>query len=207
MSKKILIIGAMSVVSFLFLLYINKDSTVEIYDNNIIQDIYNIAWSDTNNNDINTPTEETYIDQWLSIKYPSDRKIRTDDSKYLVTFLAPWYYLEDNNRPFISISKTEVPTFMSNIWIDEWYNLAKEKIQKKLPSRTEYTNINITINWLVTKQIVFKYTEDWVEFKWQQNIFFKGRYLYVITYDSIIDTFNKFINPANTIMQSISIKD
>lgn len=138
----------------------------------------------------------------LSIRYPSGRTVQENSFNSIVMFFTP---LGDGDtfKENAGITKENLSEKMT---LDAYYNNARSLLSGAIKEFKEISVTETTINNLPAKKVVFAGKQDEYNIQWQQYVILKDTTIYVITYTSLVDTFNQHLADFDAMAQSLVLQ-
>lgn len=223
-NKKLLTLCVLLSASLL-LVWCNKSTT---------QDIDTDSNTEIINEETNTQNEQADTDTKVEIKEEAKeevkQEVKVDDSKQIafsyenkkenfsLDIPQNWTFKEDEYNFSVILYTPEDDDIRENLWvtvqepqvetnINEYYTKTVQRFKDSTQWFKEIESKDLDINWLNGKSIVYKYTEWSNEIKAQQTILMKQNKIFVLQYTATKDTFKKYSDTINKIIESFKVLD
>jgi len=160
----------------------------------------------------NTESEATALDGYSSysnadyaftLQYPSDWEYQENTFGSHIMIFSP-SASDDTFRENIGVITEELPADLE-LDVDSYYNEAKSQLTSVIENFKEVSNENIKVAGYDAKKVQYLGTQGEDTYKWQQVFFIKDNMTYVITYTATEDTFEDFLDVANSIVASFGL--
>lgn len=135
----------------------------------------------------------------FKIEIPGNRTFQEDSLWFDIKLNTPKDD-EINENLWIIVQELQIEQDIES-YIDTTINELKNLFSDFVEKENKNTELN---NW---KSIIYEFSEEWLNLKAQQTVFIQNNKAYVFTYTATKETFEKYINTINKIINSFTILD
>lgn len=179
------------------------------------------------NNDITNQDNSGINNEWEN-KKDTDSPLKTEkidetyeyqNKPYNFTIQIPnnWSFIENEHGFTVLVYTPENGDIHENLWItvqtpqiatdlEDYYKDSMKRIAEISEWFKEIKTSDIEINWLKGKSTIYETIKNGIGIKSQQSVFIDDKnYVYILQYTATKDTFDKYMDGINTIINSFKI--
>lgn len=182
--------------------WVQEESIVKGIEN----EINNEKTNNSNNENKKTKKDNTFTYENkknnFTIEIPTSRSFQEEEYNFEVLINTPKDD-EINENLWISVQTPQIKTDLNSYYLN-----SMKKIEEISENFKEISSNNISANWLEWKSTIYENTQWNSTIKSQQTVFINDKNkVFVLQYTATKDTFDKYINEVNKIINSFKILD
>ena len=185
----------------------------------VIWETNNLEWEINNEEDNTAEDNENNTETIAQETEKFDGTYEYDNKPYNFTIQIPnnWNFVENEHGFTVLVYTPEDGDIHENLWItvqtpqiatnlEDYYKDSMTKIAEISEWFKEIKTSDIEINWMKGKSTIYETVQNDTNIKSQQTVFIDSKnYVYILQYTATKETFDKYLDGANTIIKSFKI--